>query len=819
MKITEFIAKSNSNSLNHLLVDHTKMVINFGMALGDLIYKEDNETERQNFFSNLALSLSLHDIGKIHPKVQNFLKNCKDNPYNSDDVEQTYTTRNKHYAYSWAYAMSKIGVLYSFDWIAAPILLHHNRNYTPNDKTVRDIMSELDEDTLNNMDAFFNEMTSYCQDTFKGLGVDFSDFSIKSKPLPTNHKVEDVKLYGKIEINSDSNIKELFKNEAQMQLIRAILIQADRLVSSSMCMQEKVDLDKVYNNDTEYIKELYDKMRQSNYQGPTLPSTINQYDPVRLNSQLEILAGCYCHNHNVIKACAGFGKTLIGLLWFLEQKKRTIWVVPRNIIAKGIYKSILKEVKKMNLTINVGLYVGGKIRSKNCDITNLDEFDILITNIDSVVNRTANNSQAHLLVNMYNSNIVFDEYHEFKMKEGIFAAFISLMHIRGYYSKDARTMLLSATESNFDCLWGRNIDGEEIVNYIPNVNMLYGDTKVTIHYHELNDINELNIPEGGDKFVICHSVPDSQIVAKNHAQYPMTVIHRRFPQKRLDELENQVISQHGDFDIKNEEDRKAFLQKREMVVGTSLIGTGLDISTKECYHFPVSPESTIQICCGRTSRFGEYEEIDYHVCRIKGGDSPIVKDNYSVKLNNMWINLLKDHDGETITKATLYGWYENFKEVHKKEIRKHYIDFFNKSSQALTHIEPYSHKADEGENEDNESMLSDGFTYRGETNNIYVTARNKSNGEWSDIIPVDLSLMLSSNRPEIHNRGDVEPLIKNGIYPKYDYPNKDIIKNGYKFTDYNIKQFEKMSKSPKWPAPLFCYSYDEKLGLIHKSDI
>ena len=47
------------------------MVINFGMEIGRLIYKPKNKYRQYtetDFFTNLALALCLHDIGKMKSK-------------------------------------------------------------------------------------------------------------------------------------------------------------------------------------------------------------------------------------------------------------------------------------------------------------------------------------------------------------------------------------------------------------------------------------------------------------------------------------------------------------------------------------------------------------------------------------------------------------------------------------------------------------------------------------------------------------------------------------------------------------------------------
>lgn len=794
MSIENILAK-NTNGNNKFLVNHTKMVINFGMRVGELMYNGDAD-KKQSFLTNLSVSLLLHDIGKISNSFQKYIKG---NIMDAEGVEnKTETGYFQHHIYSWAYAASRISGMSKAknQCVLSSILFHHTCNMLG--VSSDDVLRSLSDDEIQLMDKFYTQMMNYCHNNF---GIEYSpenysiitdsdDYSVKS--------IDETNIYAPISLNTTTNREKAFYNDVNVQLIRAIVILSDRLISSGSC-----NLDYILINNKAYIDELFKNMSESN-----LTEDINLYDfdfdKERLAKQYELLEKTYVHNHNVIKASAGLGKTLIGLIWFLKWRKRLLWITPRNVIAGGTYKSILKELNKIDLDgkIKVGVYFDGHIIDKNCDSEELDDFDILVTNIDSIVSRTTNNSMAHLLVNMYSSNIVFDEYHEFKMHEGIFSAFIRLMHIRSRYTY-SKTLLLSATASNFDTLWGSSI-----VNYINDTDVLYGDTKVKIYYHEFDKKDNIKIPDSSDDtFVICHTVFESQNTFENNVKEGVVLLHSRFTDNDRKKITDKVLDSHcspkdgGD------------INKRKMVVGTNIIGTGLDISCKNLYDFVISPESTIQRCCGRCSRFGEYDEIDYHVCIFKGKINRLVSDDYDNELHMHWLHELQNLDGQTITKTELYSMYEDFYRKYNSKVEGYYIRLFNESSNSLGYIKLRSkHKKT-----NDKKRLGNSYGYRGSNNSIFVTA--KDGQEWCDPITIDYDIIFNprSDKREGDHRNERKNMMKH--YPdRFKYPSNAELKWKYGIVDFTNEDCARIAKCEDSPLPLFDFVYDNILGLKYDSD-
>ena len=62
----------------------------------------------------------------------------------------------------------------------------------------------------------------------------------------------------------------------------------------------------------------------------------------------------------VVNAPAGYGKTLIGLLSGLYRGEKMYWVVPRNVIADEVYRSITGLLVTLGLSgYTVNMVYGG----------------------------------------------------------------------------------------------------------------------------------------------------------------------------------------------------------------------------------------------------------------------------------------------------------------------------------------------------------------------------------------------------------------------------------------------------------------------------
>lgn len=805
-KVDMFLAKRYPGTLNYRLIDHTKMVINLGMQLAELEYNNKYNPYDDKFKEHLLLTLALHDIGKIVGDFQRFLQQATE--------KRPKYPKYPHKVYSWAFASQKINGLdrCQTSCIKSAILYHHaaidKKKIDGIDSN--DVISIMKDGDVDNMIEFYKAISDYCVQTF---GIDLQGkYPIDSGDAMEGENISSVPLYRKVKSNNykeyQENLRDVLGMDSKAQMLRAILIRADRLVSSN-----QYDLGKILDNDKEYmtrgickdspkviVKNGVDFTTPEDFMNPNFAF---KYDITRLKDQFGVLKRVSSSSHTAINACAGYGKTLLGLMWYFQEKRPLLWVTSRNIIVTNTYRSIKKELVNLGLydDISIAAYYEGKIIEANRGYSRdeLDKFDILVTNIDSIVNRTAKNCMAHLMYNMYVSNVIFDEYHEFKDESPIFSSFIRLMHTRVYYT-NSKTLLLSATASDFNCLWGKGA-----VQMIDDLPVLFGEKKMKVFRHTYKKDDVVTLPKG-DVIAICQTVSQAcNVYLANKNIQNATLIHTRYIKEDLNYRKDKILEIHGNANV----------SQRELFVGTSIIGTGIDVSSQILYDEVVSPETTIQRGCGRCSRFGEYEVCEYHAFNIEGGQKYIINKNYTSKLNELWLQELDKYNNQTITKSMMYKIYKDFQNTHRDEINRHYYEFFQESSKELEDIKPYGSSLSE-EKDDVQYLGEKG--YRGSNNSLYVIAR-KADGtnEWSDVVVIDADTIDNGN-----NRKNFEKDIRNYLAmppQQFEYEPLNIMERKYqlkkdRYTAQACKRFANCSKSP---MPLFGWEYSSELGLIEKN--
>ena len=211
---------------------------------------------------------------------------------------------------------------------------------------------------------------------------------------------------------------------------------------------------------------------------------------------------------------------------------------------------------------------------------------------------------------------------------------------------------MSATPLRFDKTYFN--DGEMNVHFL-KAKAYNGEMKVKVNFFDLNDINYLPSTVR-DSFIICNTVKQSQRLFKLIGGKDDILIHSRFPSVRRNEIEEEIYHCHG---------KGSCVNNRNNIIGTNIIGVGLDISAKTIYDFVVTPENTIQRGCGRGGRFNEKEynnEIIYNVCNLINdkGNRMLINSQTNNNLHDKWLKILKSFDGLTITKDKLYELYYDF---------------------------------------------------------------------------------------------------------------------------------------------------------------
>lgn len=790
--VEKFLAKSIMNG-GSSLIDHSKAVTNFAMfVFENVIDKEITETTNINYDSiknDIIMAAALHDIGKCYSEVQDYLKCPRERKgmYSASDDGLEAIRKNKtitHNVLSWAYLSQHIK---RNDAVLSAILNHHVVYEYLSDYSATGINALIEEKgDLKSFDEFFSIMSEYVKETF--------DLNIEKIESDDNRYVKDVLITYDM-AKADTNA---FEQNSMFTIIRSILIYADRIVSGNYN-----DIDRFILYDNDFMKGLLDtsvlvdNMPEDNVNSIKDENGNFKYVKERLKNQNQLLKELNESNNYIVGASAGYGKTLIGIRWIMNSNRKALWVAPRNVIARGTYLSIMNELKNMGYDkkISVGLLLSGYYEEGD------ENSDIIVTNIDNFLSSMVKNGEAHHLLNILNSNVIFDEYHEFLSEAPLFSAFIGLVYTRTHFT-DSKTLLLSATPLRFDRkFWN---DSYEYVKYI-NPEPFNGDMCVNISVGNYNSVREVN-PCDKDSFIICNTVIQSQQCFESIQNSDKILIHSRFTKDDRNRIEADIYSRH---------DKNSSIEKRNTVVGTNIIGVGLDISAKNIYDFVISPENTIQRGCGRGGRFAEKEynnEINYQLCLLSDDTATkrLISRMFNSDLHKKWVELLKKYDGKKITKNDLYSIYFNFYLENEKDVFSLWTEFFKKSCDDLKKLKPFSSK--KKKEKDEKTKLSTGIGFRGNVENIFVTAPTESKSA-SDAISV------------------MKIVVDRKVIP-FEYTSKEALRNRYDFLCSKVDDFKYLcggwydlndlpmsfALSEETPFLLSFSTYNSTYGLILNSN-
>ena len=776
------LAKSKQKGRRDIsLVEHTKAVINTACRIVDVLVPEERS---QKIKEQIVQAAALHDIGKCLRKTQEFFSKMpsksKIDEESSEDTSEIVSADGrppKHNVVSWAYAKTYCKLS---DAVLSSIIHHHIIQEKSSMLDSSFILSDDYKDDVKTMHTFFEEISYYVNSLFNRTILKRSNV-INRKAIKATDVSPFSLIAGDFHVNS-------FNDAADMIVVRAILIYADRIVSS----YPDLSFDVSQNIDDALIK-LIPSFRADFPNFDIRNCSI--YDKNRLTAQLDALDKITNTDisTSVLSANAGFGKTLVGLLYILKLKKRAYWVAPQNNIARESYNSIVEELNTMGLKdkVSVALLLSGTYEEGTPDA------DIIVTNIDNFFNPAVRNNDAMNYLAEIASTVVFDEYHNFITRNAMFAMFIQLMYSRFHHMK-SNTLLMSATPMYFKkFFWSKNtVQIIEPPLFNCSMNM-----KITVKY--INSLDEINPKK--DSFVILPTVDEVQKAYKsfkeNNPSTTVSIIHAHYKDADRKRLECMIHATHG---------KKSNIHLRQTVFSSNMISTGLDVSANIIYDFPFSPECTIQKGCGRAGRFlNEYKEVEYILCIMKQrslGMQAIIRDNYDFNLLSKWENILKGLDGQTITKKEMYDRYRDFYKVNANDVEKIQAHFFLESNKELCDLRPYAIKVKDG----NRDVLSSRTSWRGPGNTIYTISKRIGSNKPTEIVKMTIRSIeyleqewsvnaLKARRRFIERRSKK-------FKDKFKYGNVMITKDTY-FS---------YARNKETPFYLYKSYYDDELGLVLK---
>lgn len=681
--IHSILAKNDGTTL----VDHTTAVLNFITALCDRSYKDDTHKDKdKDMLPKCQLAAVLHDIGKMTPAFQKSLKENKGN----DDLN--------HNVVSWAFTCCNFE--HEKD-VQNAVLYHHVTSVASEDKDTGavPIYNGIDEDTKDGMLRFYEYFREM-------LHLDkFPEYEESPSDYTEEHLLNVVK--------GGTN------REAKRQLfIRAALTMADRTVSSS-----KYDNGRIIAGDTDYIDDIIEReFGAEGLHNIDLGKILcNTYNMERLRGQLDIVEETLSKypsgkNSFIIDASAGFGKTLVGIISILKRGKKTIWCLPTREIAISTYRSVCSELEKMNLDIPVCLYYGNEMKERlNSCSDNLSDYVITVAVIDSVLSRMTNNNTGHLLYGLLCGDVIFDEYHNVVTENALFAAASLIWDIRMSMT-NAYSLYLSATPLKL-AFAGIKGSSEKCDDIKPP--KYKGDIKINFTYSQIRDIDSDFPAIEPNSFVIANTVAQSQriyrFLKEKRGMTNVHLYHAQFTDEDMEKKREFLFRNFG----------KGTPESDAVIVCTGIIGTGLDVSAKNIYDFTLTPSDTLQRVCGRASRFGEYELVNYTLCDITEdepvlgkGNAVFIRNVFDEKVRKKFIDKLKKIDGNVLTKNELYRIVDEFNRENDTALRDFYKRQLDESQKNIKDLR--LKKSRKKNAKDGVQYTSKGTTFRGLGKEIFI---------------------------------------------------------------------------------------------------
>lgn len=680
----------------------------------------------------------LHDIGKAEEGFQ-------------DHIQKDIKTKGKFYNHqeiSWAFLQGHTDL----DKISLnAIYWHHGVSRFP--FNIKDLESA--KDILMNIDI--SDMKKFYEDEYGSISKIKGNLK---KRIP---------LYYDSEYSDDELIELMF--------MRMCIISADRLVSANISIDDiktKIDLN---------IR------REIDFKIDVCPFKNSE----RFDKQKEIVSKA--GRWSAIKAPAGFGKTLIGLMWIAssEDRRKILWVCPRNTIAESVYLSILDELKTTNNSnVSVELFLTGETKNNNTDKVDFSA-DIIVTNIDNFLKPNCDISNADKMYLVNNCDIIFDEFHELVTEAALYKLFFLVNEMRAVYTKKTRTLYLSATPSlmldrfnNFS------------VEYFPSKTEHYSSHNQKFFYFEVKDINDLDFTKSNNcTLQVFNSIANAQEYYNDDSLFFHSNFKESVKKSKFDELYNGF----------NKNSRRRSDKKNQ--IGTPIIQASLDVSFRNLWECILSPEATVQRM-GRCDRFVDYRKQSNIISFTNTDNSNtktigILYNNY---LNKKWTEYLIGIQGR-ITLDEFYRHYNKFNVDNRDMIHKMYDVLESASDKNMENIYPISYKQT---SKKSEVVDANGNKIRNIGDNIFFLAYSRENNEW--VGPFSVELYNNQKIDEQFKEGtDILHKIKK--IHNFFYKNK-MFNFGvrHQINKRSLDSIRRMARKSDTPYIRFDVEYDEKLGLI-----
>jgi CRISPR-associated endonuclease Cas3-HD len=673
--------------------------------------------------NQLILAAKLHDIGKLTTKFQKFLKKGATTLY-EDKFEYGHTITGWYFIKMFLNHRDK-------NTIANLVLWHHaNKDSCDRlNENLTKISKEISSDDLLAMKEFCRQL--------------------------------DIPIFD--EQNDSDDISD--KNEFYRvdNLMRSMLITAD------VCASSETSFDGLFNKDILDVSTINSDFLSS-------PRTLEQ---------LDIVENIKENTTTLIKAPAGFGKTMIGVLWTLRRKNKLIWVCPTNVISDSVYTNIISELNTLGVSMNVELYLSGERIKANNTLSDFSS-DIIVTNIDNFIKPSVSNSYGPRCLMIYDSDVIFDEVHEYNnMDCALFSAFNKIMDKR-HNTINSTTLLLTATPGIFHFERVK----EKTLEILPNKNEHYNAVhkeKYMIHFVDELPKNKLT----GEFVCFSHIVSDVQ---NNYSNYngAKLISHGRYLEEDKIINKNLVLDNY----------KKNGARRPYGVFTNQMLTTSCDYSVGKMFIKSPTIQSFFQ-SLGRINRWGDLNGVSniYIISEKSKSDSIFIGCAETNRLQILFVNTLRDNfENKLVTLDELYVFYNTFMSENYSSFYSVSRDRSGRSQNMLRLI--YPRKRNNGKS-DLKVANSNQLRKSTSADEMFIYVKKDNSDEF---------VIMSVNVPKVIGTtklfGENESTYKEQIKLIKTFPNFN------KHKDINYETIRKEAIYYDSPYPVFNHIYNHEIGLI-----